>query len=160
MPVRSAFSPLTRSLRAARSIFELRNKERISVAAASKLLSNIVYEYKGMGLSMGTMITGWDKTGPSLFYVDSDGTRLHGDLFSVGSGSTYAYGVLDTGYKFDMAAAEAIDLARRAIYHATFRDSYSGGIVTVYHVKETGWEKISMDDVGQLHYKYQEERNL
>jgi 20S proteasome alpha/beta subunit len=31
---------------------ELRNKERISVAAASKILANIVYEYKGRGLSM------------------------------------------------------------------------------------------------------------
>jgi 20S proteasome subunit beta 5 len=68
---------------------ELRNKERISVAAASKILANIVYDYKGMGLSMvsfvlklvstarsvvegmtmtptlgiqGTMICGWDKT--------------------------------------------------------------------------------------------------
>ena len=42
-------------------IHELRNKERISVAAASKLLANIVYGYKGYGLSMGTMICGWDK---------------------------------------------------------------------------------------------------
>ena len=33
-------------------LHELRNKERISVAAASKILSNIVYNYKGMGLSM------------------------------------------------------------------------------------------------------------
>ena len=33
-------------------IYELRNKERISVAAASKLLANMVYGYKGMGLSM------------------------------------------------------------------------------------------------------------
>lgn len=31
---------------------ELRNRERISVAAASKYLSNLVYGYKGMGLSM------------------------------------------------------------------------------------------------------------
>ena len=42
-------------------LHELRNHERISVAAASKLLSNMVYAYKGMGLSMGTMVTGWDK---------------------------------------------------------------------------------------------------
>ena len=34
------------------SIYELRNKERISVAAASKLLANILYNYKGMGLSV------------------------------------------------------------------------------------------------------------
>lgn len=33
-------------------LHELRNKERISVAAASKYLSNLVYGYKGMGLSM------------------------------------------------------------------------------------------------------------
>lgn len=33
--------------------------------------------------------------GPALFYVDNEGTRLKGDLFSVGSGSTFAYGVLD-----------------------------------------------------------------
>lgn len=45
-------------------VYELRNKEPISVAAASKLLANMVYQYKGMGLSMGTMICGWDKRGP------------------------------------------------------------------------------------------------
>lgn len=33
-------------------LYELRNGERISVAAASKILGNIVYSYKGMGLSM------------------------------------------------------------------------------------------------------------
>ena len=33
-------------------LYELQNKERISVAAASKLLGNIVYNYKNMGLSM------------------------------------------------------------------------------------------------------------
>ena len=44
---------------------------------------------------MGTMVTGWDKSGAQLYYVDNDATRIHGDLFSVGSGSTYAYGVLD-----------------------------------------------------------------
>ncbi len=37
-------------------LFELRNKERISVAAASKLLSNIVWNYRGYGLSMVSVI--------------------------------------------------------------------------------------------------------
>ena len=87
-------------------IWELENKERISVAAASKLLANITYGYRNYGLSMGTMITGWDKTGPHLFYVDDDGTRLKGQRFSVGSGSTYAYGVLDSGYRPDLTVEE------------------------------------------------------
>lgn len=64
------------------------------------------------------MICGWDKTGPALFYVDSDGTRLKGDLFSVGSGSTFAYGVLDQGYKWDLTDQEAQELGRRSIYAA------------------------------------------
>ena len=80
-------------------LFELDHKERISVCAASKVLSNITMQYRGQGLSMGTMICGWDKTGPQIYYVDSDGQRLGGPLFSVGSGSTFAYGVLDTGYR-------------------------------------------------------------
>ena len=35
-----------------------------------------------------------------LYYVDNDGTRMPGNLFSIGSGSIYAYGVVDTGYKW------------------------------------------------------------
>jgi 20S proteasome subunit beta 5 len=139
-------------------VYELRNKERISVAAASKLLANIVYGYKGMGLSMGTMICGWDKKGPGLYYVDSDGTRLTNYMFSVGSGSTYAYGVLDTGYKYDMTKEQAFDLGRRAIYHATHRDAYSGGTVNLYLMEQDGWKKISADDVLHLHYKYADEK--
>ena len=139
-------------------LYELRNRERISVAAASKILANMVYQYRGMGISMGTMIAGWDKKGPGLYYVDDEGTRLSGDMFSVGSGSPYAYGVLDTvlqpGVAAKMTDAQAYDLANRAIYHATYRDAASGGICRVYHVKETGWVKISETDVTDLHFKY------
>lgn len=133
-------------------LHELQHRERISVAAASKLLSNIVYEYKGMGLSMGTMIAGWDKTGPQLFYVDSDGIRLRGTRFSVGSGSTFAYGILDHFYRWDMDATEAAELGRRAIFHATHRDAYSGGYINVYHVKSDGWVNLSHDDSGISKY--------
>lgn len=70
-----------------------------------------------------------DVQGPSIFYVDSDGTRLKGDKFSVGSGGTYAYGVMDAGYRFDLSVEEAIELGRRAIFHAAHRDAYSGGTI-------------------------------
>ena len=39
--------------------------------------------------------------------------------FSVGSGSTYAYGVLDASWRDDLTDDEAIELGSRAIYHAT-----------------------------------------
>jgi 20S proteasome subunit beta 5 len=108
---------------------ELREKERISVAAASKLLANTMWSYRGYGLSMGTMVAGWDKSGPQLYYVDNDGMRLKAKkdedggegrpYFSVGSGSTYAYGVLDQGYKWDMTAAEAEDLGKVTTHNNT-----------------------------------------
>ncbi|XP_011407456.2 PREDICTED: proteasome subunit beta type-8-like [Amphimedon queenslandica] len=140
-------------------IYELRNKERISVAAASKLLANMVSYYKGYGLSMGTMICGWDKKGPGIYYVDTDGNRFTNNIFSVGSGSTYAYGVIDSTYKWSMSIEEARELGKRAIYHATYRDSYSGGVVNLYHVQEDGWTKVSQTDVKTLHYQYEEEKN-
>ncbi|PVV03197.1 hypothetical protein BB560_002338 [Smittium megazygosporum] len=117
-------------------LHELANKERISVAAASKLLANI---------------------GPGLYYVDSDGTRVQGDLFSVGSGSTFAYGILDSGYDVNMETVDAIELGRRAIFHATHRDAFSGGYVRLYHIKPEGWEFIGLEDVGELYYKYKSE---
>jgi len=137
-------------------LFELRNKERISVTAASKLLSNVLYSYRNHGLSVGTMVTGWDPSGPGLFYCDSDGTRLKGRMFSVGSGSTYAYGILDTHYRPDLDVQEACELGRRAIFHATHRDAYSGGVINVYHVRENGWVKISSDDCFDLYERYKQ----
>jgi len=84
---------------------------------------------------VGMMLAGWDKRGPGLYYVDSEGTRTPGKVFSVGSGSVFAFGVLDSGYRWDLTDEQAYELGRRAIYHATHRDAYSGGIIR-------GWYKI------------------
>ncbi|KAI3358848.1 hypothetical protein L3Q82_015239 [Scortum barcoo] len=129
-------------------LYRLRNNHRISVAAASKLLSNMMLGYRGMGLSMGSMICGWDKQGPGLYYVDDNGTRLSGRMFSTGSvGTGYAYGVVDSGYREDMTVEEAYELGRRGIAHATHRDAYSGGVVNMYHMQEDGWIKVCQEDV-------------
>lgn len=121
--------------------------------------------------------------GSSLYYIDSEGTRTKGDCFSVGSGSVHAFGVLDSGYRWDLTNDEAYDLGRRSIYHATYRDIASGGMIrgnllvvlksfivnyfhtlilqnfsAVYHVTEKGWTSISLDDANDLHYKYEDER--
>uniref|UniRef100_A0A8C2E7E9 Proteasome subunit beta type-8 n=1 Tax=Cyprinus carpio TaxID=7962 RepID=A0A8C2E7E9_CYPCA len=135
-------------------LYKLRNKQRISVSAASKLLSNMMLGYRGMGLSMGSMICGWDKQGPGLYYVDDNGTRLSGRMFSTGCGNSYAYGVVDSGYREDMSVEEAYELGRRGIAHATHRDAYSGGVVNLYHMQEDGWIKVCKEDVSELIHKY------
>jgi 20S proteasome subunit beta 5 len=108
------------------------------------------------------MICGWDKTGPTIFYVDSDGNRLKGDAFCVGSGQTFAYGVLDSGLRHDLTVDEALALGRRAILAAAHRDAFSGGSINctfsfclrganlVYHVTQDGWRYIGNEDVADL----------
>ncbi|CAH2314522.1 proteasome subunit beta type-8 [Pelobates cultripes] len=139
-------------------LYQLRNNTRISVSAASKLLGNMMLQYRGQGLSMGSMICGWDKKGPGLYYVDENATRLSGDIFSTGSGNSYAYGVIDSGHRYDMTTEEAYELARRAVSYATHRDAYSGGVINMYHMKEDGWIKVGQYDVSELLHKYAEQK--
>ena len=135
-------------------LYELKYNEQLSVSAASKLFSNILYQYRGYGLSVGTMIAGVDASGVHLYYCDNDGNRLEGERFAVGSGGTYAYGVLDSYYRKDLSLAEAVELGKRAISEATFMDSASGGVVRVYHVHEKGWTKIvEAEDNSELVWK-------
>lgn len=133
----------------------LREGQLPSVASAAKLLSTMMSRYRGLDLCVATALCGWDRSGPALFYVYSDGTRLQGDIFSVGSGSPYAYGVLDRGYRYDMTTPEAYALARHAVAHATHRDAYSGGSVDLFHVRESGWEYVSRNDAWVLYSELQ-----
>ena len=126
----------------------------MSVTRASRLLANVLYEMRrSLDLSIGTMIMGYDHTAgqPKIFYVDNTGTRIEGDLFAVGSGSTYAMGILDTEKRFDLNVEEAIALGIKAIRHATFRDAYSGGFINVYLItKEEGWKRVFSQDVAAI----------
>ena len=91
--------------------------------------------------------------GPALYYIDSDGTRLAGNLFCVGSGQTFAYGVLDAEYRYDLTDEEALELGRRSILAAMHRDAYSGGSLNLYHVKEDGWVKHGFTDMNPVFWK-------
>ncbi|XP_007537777.1 proteasome subunit beta type-11 [Erinaceus europaeus] len=135
----------------------LREGQLPSVAGAARLLSGLLARYRGLDLCVATALCGWDRSGPALFYVYSDGTRLQGNIFSVGSGSPYAYGVLDRGYRYDMSTPEAYELACRAVAHATHRDAYSGGSVDLFHVRETGWEYVSRHDAWVVYQELREQ---
>lgn len=96
--------------------------------------------------------------GPALYYIDSDGTRLAGNLFCVGSGQTFAYGVLDANWRYDLTDDEARELGTRSILAATHRDAFSGGYINLYHIKEQGWEKLGFTDTNSIFWKYKLEK--
>ena len=104
----------------------------------------------------------WKKSQPSGSLVHAsfqflkyggDGTRLSGNLFCVGSGQTFAYGVLDAEYRYDLTDAEALELGQRSILAATHRDAFSGGFINLYHVKEEGWVKHGFKDTNPIFWK-------
>lgn len=92
-------------------------------------------------------------SGPKLMYVCSDGARLQGDIFSVGSGSPYAYGVLDRGLRWNLSKEEAVSLAREAVFRATHRDAYSGNNVDLFHITAQGWSQRERENLKEEYYR-------
>jgi len=140
------------------NLYELREKNQISVRATSKYFANVLYQYRGKGLSVGSMVAGIDASGPSIYQVDSDGNRIQMKVCSIGSGSLSAYGILDTQHKEEMTDEEAVELGKRAIMHATHRDAGSGGFVTVAHITDQGKKVIGPFDVSKLYADFKTER--
>ena len=81
----------------------------------------------------------------ALYYVDSEGNRLKVKLISVGSGSTFAYSIIDSSYSWNISIEGACDIGNRAIFQAIYKDPYSGGSMTIYLIRREGWIKISCD---------------
>ena len=142
-----------RFLRSEAKKHELLNDGRgISVTRASRIISNVLYQNRGLDLSVGTMIMGYHpRDGFDIYYVDNTGVRVQGDMFSVGSGSTFALGILDTEERrFDMTEEEAVSLGIKAIRHATLRDAGSGGYIGVYLITKDGWRKVFSEDLASM----------
>jgi len=55
-----------------------------------------------------------------------------------------------------MTDEEAVDLGRRAIMHATYRDAGSGGICNVVHITPKGKTIHEPKDVSQMYYDFAE----
>lgn len=94
--------------------------------------------------------------GPRVCYVCSDGLQLRGEIISVGSGSPYAYAVLDDGYRWGMTVDEAVALAREAVFRATHWDAYSGNNVDLFHITALGLRRRDREDLKEEYYREKE----
>lgn len=91
-----------------------------------------------------------------VYYVDNDGSCLSGDFFSVGSGSSSAYSVVDAKLQEiqnnlkDFPKEKAIETLLWAVKHATYRDGFSGGYLNVLEVNQTGIFHLQRVDCRNL----------
>lgn len=120
---------VSRYLRAELKLFAIQNKRRISVKGAATLLANILHggRWTFLPYMVQLIIAGYD-TNPRVFSLDAIGAiEEESKFFSTGSGSPFAFGVLEDSYKEGISVAEGARLAERAIRAAVERDIASGG---------------------------------
>jgi proteasome beta subunit len=117
---------LAREVEAQANLFSMEVGRPISVRAASKLMSNILFNRRYAPLITQTIVGGLDDEGASLYVLDVLGSLIPDKYAAVGSGTEIAVGVLEEGYKEGMRLEEAKALVTRAIKSAISRDAMSG----------------------------------
>jgi proteasome beta subunit len=100
------------------------------------------YGYYYVGLIMG----GIDASGGHVFALDAAGGSIRDDYVSIGSGSVFAYGVLEDHFKLGMTEDEAISLAIRALNAAMRRDSACGDGYAVAVINKDGFKELTADE--------------
>ena len=145
---------LTRYIRAEASLYELRNKKRITVAATANLLANILYggRWSFFPYMVQLIMAGYDDKGPSLFILHPDGSQLEEKkFFATGSGSPMAFGVLEALFKQNMSVDECKKIAARAIKAAVERDIASGGIgMDIAVIDSKGFKLLGKQQVDKI----------
>jgi len=145
---------LGRYLKAETKLYELKNKKRISVKAAAALMANILYSgrWSFFPYMIQLILAGHDEEGSHLFVLHPDGSKLEEKkFFSTGSGSPFAFGVLETNYKKGLSIEEGKKVAVKAIRAAVERDIASGGEgMDVAVIDKDGFRLLKNSEVKKL----------
>lgn len=94
------------------------------------------------------LLAGSDKEGHQLYNLGIDGSMTEKDDYdSEGSGSVFALGVLEAGYKKNMTTDEGVELAVKSINSAMQRDVATGNGIDVWVVTEKGVKQVLRKEV-------------
>lgn len=135
---------LAREAEAYSKLFDLDVGRPISVKAAAKLMSNLLFNRRLAPLITQTIVGGTDEAGPSIYVLDVLGSVIPDKYAAVGSGTEIAVGVLEEGYKDGMTFEEAKDLVVRAVKSAVSRDIMSGDGLDFLIITKDGTREESM----------------
>ena len=136
---------LARLMQVECSLYEVRRGKTMSVGAAATLLSNYLNQNRYYPFYVQLLVGGVDDSGPSVYSVDAlGGATREEDIVSTGSGSPFAYGLLEDQYRPDMSEQQAADLAIRALKSAMRRDSASGEDIQVVVITPDKYEDVEV----------------
>ena len=140
-------------VRLMRAQFNLYKLERgpITIKGAATIASNILQGNKWFPFFNQFIMGGMDVRGPQIYSIDMAGgyTKTY-KVYSTGSGSPYAYGVLEAEFKEGISTQEGAALAIKAIKSAIERDIGSGGKgFTVAIINSNGYKELSESELKQ-----------
>jgi proteasome beta subunit len=140
---------LARYLRAEVLLYRLRRNAPLTVEGAATLLANILNGNRMFPYYAWLILGGVDGRGGHVFSIDPAGGSIEDKYVSVGSGSTFAYGVLEESYARDMSVNEGVDLALRGLTVAMKRDSASGDGYIVHTITGRDYREFSEDEINK-----------
>ena len=130
------------------SLYELEKNRRMPVQSAARLVQSILFSNREVGapLPLQAIIGGYDETGPHVYNMDPYGSMLEEKMISTGSGSPYAYGVLEAQFKEDSTVDDTLSIVVRAIDSAMKRDVASGDSFDVAIIDDEGFRELSPEE--------------
>jgi proteasome beta subunit len=133
-------------------LFELEKARPMPVSAAARLVSNVLFSNRsvGMPLPLQALIGGFDETGPHVFNLDPFGSLMEEKVVSTGSGSPFAYGVLEDRYQEGSTVAEMKPVVVKAVDSAMKRDVASGDSFDVAVITSEGYRELSQEEKRAL----------
>jgi proteasome beta subunit len=133
-------------------LFEFEKRRPMPVSAAARLVSNILFSNRsiGMPLPLQALIGGYDDTGPHVFNLDPFGSLTEEKVVSTGSGSPFAYGVLEDKFKTDSSIKEMLPVVVSAVDSAMKRDTASGDSFDVAIINEEGFKELTPEEKQSL----------
>jgi len=129
-------------------LYNLEKGRPMPVSAAAMLVSNILFSNREVGapLPLQALIGGMDLTGPHVYNLDPYGSLTEEKMVSTGSGSPFAYGVLEDRYKEDSTVAEMAPIVVKAVDSAMKRDVASGDNFDVAVITSDGFKELSEEE--------------
>jgi len=142
---------LIRWMRAEAMLYRMRSGSEITPHAISTLMGNVMFSSRYFPFIVQLVIGGVDRKGRAeLYSLDPLGSSIKDSVIATGSGSPYAYGVLEDAYRKDMSIDDATLVAIRAMRAALERDAMTGNGIDVIKITRDGAVKLGDEEVEKL----------
>jgi proteasome beta subunit len=134
------------------TLYELEKNRTMPVISASRLVQTLLFSNREIGapLPLQALIGGYDETGPHVYNLDPYGSLTEEKMVSTGSGSPYAYGVLEAQFEEDSPVEEMLTVVVKAVDSAMKRDVASGDSFDVAVIKENGFRELSLSEKKEI----------